>query len=93
MVAKRSNSEGVGAICRSHCSHRQHTSVFACNLRPIANQLTWQAEADVEGRLSGFIIERDGQILANVPGEGQEPFRPTGFSKPPIQRHILATAH
>lgn len=38
------------------------------------NQVTWQAEADLESGLAGFIIERDGELLANVPEEGKNAF-------------------
>src|SRR5262249_9716422 len=31
------------------------------------NTLTWEAEADLESGLASFIIERDGQFLANLP--------------------------
>lgn len=38
------------------------------------NELTWEAEADIESGLASFIIERDGQFLANVPQNGKNPF-------------------
>jgi pimeloyl-ACP methyl ester carboxylesterase len=38
------------------------------------NVLTWMAEADLESGLAGFIIERDGQFLANVPEQPRNPF-------------------
>lgn len=38
------------------------------------NQLTWEAEADFESGLASFLIERDGQFLANVPEQGKNPF-------------------
>ena len=44
------------------------------NLRVKGNELTWEAEADVESGLARFIIERDGQFLANVPEQGKNPF-------------------
>jgi hypothetical protein len=44
------------------------------NLRVKGNKLTWEAEADPESGLAGFVVERDGQFLANVPGEGKNPF-------------------
>lgn len=44
------------------------------NLRVDGNQLTWQAEADVESGLAGFVIERDGKFLANIPEKGKNPF-------------------
>ena len=44
------------------------------NVRVKGNELTWEAEADVESGLARFIIERDGQLLATVPGQGKNPF-------------------
>ncbi len=38
------------------------------------NQLTWQAEADLESGLAHFIIERDGQPIATVPEQPKNPF-------------------
>jgi hypothetical protein len=43
-------------------------------LRVRGNALTWEAEADLESGLAGFVIERDGKFLASVPGEGKNPF-------------------
>ena len=36
--------------------------------------LTWEAEADLESGLAGFIIERDGEVIANLPKEPKNPF-------------------
>jgi len=44
------------------------------NVRVSDNELTWEVEADLESGLAGFIIERDGQFLANVPNQGKNPF-------------------
>jgi pimeloyl-ACP methyl ester carboxylesterase len=44
------------------------------NLRVQTNNLTWEAEADLESGLASFIIERDGKFLVSVPGEGKNPF-------------------
>lgn len=44
------------------------------NLRVTGNELTWDAEADLESGIAGFIIERDGRFLANVPEQGRNPF-------------------
>lgn len=38
------------------------------------NQLTWDCQADLESGLAGFIIERDGQMLANVPEQAKNPY-------------------
>jgi pimeloyl-ACP methyl ester carboxylesterase len=44
------------------------------NLRVSGNELSWEAEADLESGLAGFIIERDGRFLANVPEQSKNPF-------------------
>jgi len=38
------------------------------------NELAWQAEADLESGLAGFIVERDGQVIANLPEQPKNPF-------------------
>lgn len=44
------------------------------SLRVRGNELSWEVEADLESGLAGFIIERDGRLLANIPEEGKNPF-------------------
>jgi hypothetical protein len=44
------------------------------NLRVKGNELSWEAEADLESGLARFIIERDGEFLANVPEQGENRF-------------------
>jgi hypothetical protein len=44
------------------------------NLRRQGNRLTWEAEADLESGLAGFIVERDGRFLADVPARARNPF-------------------
>lgn len=44
------------------------------NLRVMGNELRWESEADLESGLASFIIERDGQFLANLPEQGKNPF-------------------
>lgn len=44
------------------------------NVRVRGNELTWDAEADLESGLASFIIERDGRFLAKVPEQGKNPF-------------------
>jgi hypothetical protein len=44
------------------------------NVRRNGNRLTWESDADLESGLAGFVIERDGKFLANVPGQGKNPF-------------------
>ncbi len=38
------------------------------------NELTWNADADLESGISHFIIQRDGQFLATVPAEPKNSF-------------------
>jgi len=63
------------------------------NLRQSGNELSWEAEADLESGLARFIIERDGQFLANVPENGKNAFgRPIfqglQYSDTPTQPHV-----
>ncbi len=44
------------------------------NLRVRDGGLTWNAEADLESGLSHFIIMRDGEPIATVPGPSKNPF-------------------
>ncbi|HEY4262410.1 MAG TPA: hypothetical protein VGM98_19770 [Schlesneria sp.] len=44
------------------------------NLQVVGNVLTWTSAADLESGLAGFIIERDGQLLVNVPEQAKNPF-------------------
>jgi pimeloyl-ACP methyl ester carboxylesterase len=44
------------------------------NVRVSGNEISWEAEADLESGLASFIIERDGQFLANLPEQGKNPF-------------------
>ena len=44
------------------------------NIRASGNELTWDAEADLESGLAHFIIERDGEVVATVPEQGKNPF-------------------
>ncbi len=41
------------------------------NVRVEGNRLTWQAEADLESGLASFLIERDGQPLAELSGKNR----------------------
>lgn len=43
-------------------------------LRVDGHTLTWQAEADIESGLAGFIIERDGKTIAKLPEQPKNPF-------------------
>jgi hypothetical protein len=44
------------------------------NVRLSGNTLTWDAEADPESGLAGFVVERDGKALTAVPEPGKNPF-------------------
>ena len=44
------------------------------HLRLSGNELTWEAIADLDSGLANFVIERDGQFLANVPEQAKNPF-------------------
>ncbi len=44
------------------------------HLRSAGNALSWEAGADLESGLAGFIIERDGEVLARLPEEEKNPF-------------------
>ena len=43
-------------------------------VRVDGNEMTWQAEADLESGLAQFIIKRDGKLLARVPEDGKNRF-------------------
>jgi pimeloyl-ACP methyl ester carboxylesterase len=60
------------------------------NFRVQGNVLTWEAEADLESGLAGFIIERDGQIVAKLPEKpvnrfGRPIFQGLQYSDTPTQ--------
>jgi poly(3-hydroxybutyrate) depolymerase len=46
------------------------------NLRVRAKgaELSWDAEADPESGLAGFVVERDGEVVANLPEQPKNPF-------------------
>jgi hypothetical protein len=44
------------------------------NLQVKNRELSWQAKADLESGLASFVIERDGQFLAQLPEKGKNPF-------------------
>jgi hypothetical protein len=48
--------------------------VAPTSVRLKGNELTWEAEADLESGLASFVIERDGEMLATVPESGKNPF-------------------
>ncbi len=60
------------------------------NVHLAGAELSWEAEADLESGLAGFVIERDGQVLASVPEKALNPFgRPLfqglQYSDTPVQ--------
>jgi hypothetical protein len=64
------------------------------NLLLSENELSWEAEADLESGLASFIVQRDGQFLASVPEQGKNPFgRPVfqnlQYSDTPTQPLVL----
>jgi len=44
------------------------------SVRVSGNELSWEAEADLESGLASFVIERDGKFLTNVPEKSRNPF-------------------
>jgi hypothetical protein len=44
------------------------------SLRVEGSRLAWEAEADAESGLAGFVVERDGRVIAEVPANGKNPF-------------------
>jgi pimeloyl-ACP methyl ester carboxylesterase len=69
------------AVARAWMQYVKNTAVTdtsppaaPTNLILNGNELSWQAEADLESGLASFVIERDGQFLANVPEQGKNPF-------------------
>jgi hypothetical protein len=44
------------------------------NVRLKGNTLTWDCAADPESGLAGFVVERDGKLLAEAPAAGKNPF-------------------
>ena len=64
------------------------------DVRVEGKRLSWEAEADLESGLAGFVIERDEKFLANVPEQGKNPFgRPVfqnlQYSDTPTQPLVL----
>jgi lysophospholipase L1-like esterase/pimeloyl-ACP methyl ester carboxylesterase len=70
-----------GAVARAWMEYVKDTKVSDStpppaprNVRLKDNKLTWEAEADLESGLAGFVIERDEKFLAAVPEQGKNPF-------------------
>ena len=51
------------------------------NLQVNGNELRWEATADLESGLAGFVIERDGVLLAKIPEDAKNPFGRPLFQK------------
>ncbi len=69
------------AIAKAWSQYVKNTAVIdltpppaPSNLHVNGFELTWEADADLESGLASFIIERDGQFLANVPEQGKNSF-------------------
>jgi hypothetical protein len=70
-----------GAVAKAWTEYVKDTKVTdptpppaPTNVRVRGDTLTWEAEADPESGLAGFVVERDGRFLARVPEEGKNPF-------------------
>jgi hypothetical protein len=70
-----------GAVARAWVEYVKDTRVTDATPPPAptgvrleGNLLTWEADADPESGLAGFLIERDGRLLADVPEKGTNPF-------------------
>ncbi len=44
------------------------------NIRVRGNEVTWEAEADLESGLAHFLIEREGEVVGTVPEQAKNPF-------------------
>ena len=44
------------------------------DLKVVGSELSWEAEADLESGLAQFLIERDGQIIGQIPESPKNPF-------------------
>lgn len=69
------------AVARSWMQYVRDTAVADTTPPPAptnvvlsGNELSWKVEADLESGLAGFVIERDGEFLGNVPEQGKNPF-------------------
>ncbi len=66
------------------------------HVRVNGSELTWEAEADLESGLAGFVIERDGQVLAQLPAQpknafGRPVFQGLQYSDTPVQPLVKMT--
>lgn len=63
-----------------------HLQVSTLKGATTQNQLTWESAADPESGLAGFVIERDGKEIANVPNSSDPAAKKTNpFGRPVFQ--------
>ncbi len=69
------------AIAKSYMHYVKDTNIpdptpppAPTDLQLHGNVLTWQAEADVESGLAKFMVQRDGESIAEVPEQSKNPF-------------------
>jgi enterochelin esterase-like enzyme len=69
------------AIAKAWMQYVKDTTVVDLSPPPIptkvrlkGNELTWEADADLESGLASFLIERDGKVLVQVPEQPKNPF-------------------
>lgn len=69
------------AVARAWMQYVQDTAVTDAtpppaptNVRLTGSVLSWDAAADLQSGLAGFIIERDGEFLVNLPEQPKNPF-------------------
>jgi hypothetical protein len=86
-----------GAVARAWMQYVRDTAVADAtpppapfHVRLAGAELAWEAEADLESGLAGFVIERDGKLLDRVPEPAKNPFgRPLfqglQYSDTPVQ--------
>lgn len=70
-----------GEIAKSWMEYVKNTKVSdttpppaPSNLVIKGKRLSWNAEADLQSGLAGFIIERDGKVIATLPEKSRNPF-------------------
>lgn len=68
-------------VARSWMQYVKDTAVTDSTPPPIptavrvnGSEVSWEAEADIESGLARFIIERDGEFLADVPEHSENPY-------------------
>ena len=75
--------------CKDGNVHDDTPPPAPTNVKVTGNELTWDAEADLESGIACFIIERDGVEIGRVPEKptgyyvGRPVFQVTGYSDTP----------